>query len=496
MLFERVHSNEQLLHLLNVMSDSIITIDAHQRIVLANHSALQGFGYAAEQLAGHSLDALLSPLSAGLVGQSIQRFAATAATGSAQPLAAGSSWRRSDGSTFPADIILVKLNVEEPMSVTLVVHDSSERQRAEADLHQAEVRYRALVDSVQDYAIFMLDPDGLVASWNTGAERITGYGSDEVVGQHFRCFFPPEAIAQQQPEHELHTATCQGRYGEEDWRIRKDGSRFWASVVLTAVQDEHGQVCGFSKVIRDISEQQQVAAALRHYTARLNMLYEISRAILTAQSPEAIAEATVRRIRHLVPCQYVSMVAYDDTAGAVQMLASEHDTVRQTPAEGLGYPSFLDDLMLLEQGHIGSIPDIERVLAAADIPPDWQATGLRSYLGVPLLARGARGVWYTRGDSCSANDAPIAARHILGRVVAIERDGICHPLRQHARRRRYQVLGVLAGLEAALHQLRRHRGHTPMPRLLAGLHGIFQRVLRGCFQRATQPLPEQPGSTS
>jgi PAS domain S-box-containing protein len=275
------------------------------------------------------------------------------------------------------------------MSITLVVHDSSDRQRVEADLHQAEARYRSLVDSVQDYAIFMLDSDGHVASWNTGAERITGYHADEILGQYFGCFFPDEAVQQGQPERELATATAQGRYVEESWRVRKDGTRFWASVVLTVVRDEQGQVRGFSKVTRDVTEQQEVEAALRHYTARLNVLYEISRAILTAQSPEAIAEATVRRIRHLVSCQYASMVAYDEATGTVQVLALEHDTVPQLAVPTPEPLSFMNDLTMLRRGQMHYVPDLQRVPALEQMSQDWRAAGLRSYLGVPLLARGA-----------------------------------------------------------------------------------------------------------
>lgn len=274
------------------------------------------------------------------------------------------------------------------MAVTLVIHDSSARQRAEADLHQAEARYRSLVDSVQDYAIFMLDPDGRVASWNTGAERITGYCTEEIIGQHFRCFFPDEAVQHNRPEYELQIAADRGRYVDEAWRVRKDGTRFWASVVLAVVHDEHGAVRGFSKVTRDVTEQQQVEAALRHYTARLNVLYEISRAILTAQSPEAIAEATVRRIRHLVPCQYVSMQTCDDATETLRILAVEHDSMLHTIPDRLEPARFMDDLSTLRQGQTHYVPDIQRALPPQQMPRDWQAAGLRSYLGVPLLARG------------------------------------------------------------------------------------------------------------
>lgn len=382
-------ATNRLLHLLDLITDAIITVDAEQRMVQVNRSAVQRFGYSAEWLHGQSLDALLAPAFAEVVCKHIQAFAA-AAPGMSQPLAqpAGRCWQRSDGSTFPADVTLVKLNEEEPMAVTLILHDSSERHQAEANLHQAEAQCRLLVDSVQDYAIFMLDPDGRVASWNTGAERITGYCTEEIIGQHFRCFFPSEAVQHNKPEYELQIAATRGRYVAEAWRVRKDGSRFWANVVLTVVHDEHHQVRGFSKVTRDVTEQRQIEAALRHYTARLNALYEISRAILTTQSPEAIAESTVRRIYHLVPCQYVSMQTCDDATETMQLLAAEHDSLLPPRLRGLELPIGREVLCTLRQGQIHYVPDIQRTFAPDQIPPDWQAVGLRSYLGVPLLAQG------------------------------------------------------------------------------------------------------------
>jgi PAS domain S-box-containing protein len=391
MLSEKAQVNQRLLYLLDLITDAIITVNVDQQIVRFNRGALQIFGYPSDRLRGQSLDMLLAPMSAEVVQEYIRAFAATAIPGMSQSLARPQRecWQRSDGKAFPADVTLVKLNEEDAMSVTLVMHDSSERQRAEADLHQAEARYRFLVDSVQDYAIFMLDPDGRVASWNTGAERITGYRAEEILGQHFRCFFPEEAVQNNKPEYELQMAATQGRYLEEAWRVRKDGSCFWANILLTVVHDEAGQVCGFSKVTRDVTEQRQVEAALRHYTTRLNVLYEISRAILTAQSPEAIAEATVRRIRHLVTCQYVSMVTYEESTGAVQMLAVEYDTLPPGTADESVLPTFIYDVVMLRQGRIHYVPDVHIALASDPRLRDWQAAGLRSYVGVPLLAQGA-----------------------------------------------------------------------------------------------------------
>jgi PAS domain S-box-containing protein len=125
---------------------------------------------------------------------------------------------------------------------------------AEAIRHGGRI-YQTMVEAVRDYAIFLLDPGGYIATWNVGAERLKGYSADEIIGQHFSVFYPPEARAVGHPQHELEVATQQGRFEEEGWRIRKDGTAFWANVVITAVRDETGELIGFAKVTRDLTER-------------------------------------------------------------------------------------------------------------------------------------------------------------------------------------------------------------------------------------------------
>jgi PAS domain S-box-containing protein len=131
---------------------------------------------------------------------------------------------------------------------------------AQDSLRESEERFRLLVDSVKDYAIFMLDVDGRVSSWNSGAERINGYRADEIIGRHFSAFYPPEARAIDWPAHELRVARLEGRYEEEGWRIRKDGSRFLASVVISPVHDGTGELRGYAKVTRDLTQRQRMEA--------------------------------------------------------------------------------------------------------------------------------------------------------------------------------------------------------------------------------------------
>jgi diguanylate cyclase (GGDEF)-like protein/PAS domain S-box-containing protein len=143
--------------------------------------------------------------------------------------------------------------------------DITDRRRAEDDLRRSDEGFRLLVDGVTDYAIFMLGVRGPIVSWNAGAERITGYRGDEVTGRHFSLFYPPEDIATGEPERALELAAAEGRYGEEGWRVRKDGTRFWASVVITALRHEDGRLRGFAKVTRDVTERKRAADELARH---------------------------------------------------------------------------------------------------------------------------------------------------------------------------------------------------------------------------------------
>jgi PAS domain S-box-containing protein len=139
-------------------------------------------------------------------------------------------------------------------SVTLLQQQAVAMQ-SETALLQSEQRFRLFVEAVRDYAIFMLDPEGNISTWNTGAERIKGYKSWEIIGRHFSVFYPEEDLKSRKPWRELEIAAKEGRIEDEGWRLRKDGSRFWANVIITAINDENGRLLGFGKVTRDLTEK-------------------------------------------------------------------------------------------------------------------------------------------------------------------------------------------------------------------------------------------------
>jgi PAS domain S-box-containing protein len=154
---------------------------------------------------------------------------------------------------------------------------TAQRQVLEA-LRASEERFRLLIEGVADYAIFMLDRDGVVSTWNTGAERMKGYRADEIIGQHFRAFYPADAQELRHPEYELQVAVREGRYEEEGWRIRKDGTSFWANVVITALFDHDRNLVGFGKVTRDVTERRRSEAARERASTELAEAIEQVRA--------------------------------------------------------------------------------------------------------------------------------------------------------------------------------------------------------------------------
>jgi PAS domain S-box-containing protein len=191
-------------------------------------------------------------------------------------------WRiRKDGSRFWANVVLTAIRQDdgELLGFGKVTRDLTSHRLGEAQLrltvaelrtaNEELVQFRRMVASVRDYAVFMVDPGGYITTWNAGAEHIKGYRADEIIGRHFSNFYTAEDRLRAHPAEELEIASREGRFEEEGWRIRKDGSRFWASVTITAVRNEQGVLVGFAKVTRDLTSRREVDEELRRTQERL-----------------------------------------------------------------------------------------------------------------------------------------------------------------------------------------------------------------------------------
>lgn len=194
-------------------------------------------------------------------------------------------WRiRKDGSRFWANVVVDPIRDEDGklLGFAKVTRDLTERRRTEEELRRSEERFRLLVQGVTDYAIYMLDPKGLITSWNAGAERFKGYSAEEIIGQHFSRFYTPEEAALGTPQKALATALRDNHFEAEGWRVRKDGSRFWANVVIDPIRNFEGTLIGYAKITRDLTERREAQMALE----------KTREAFFHAQKMEAIGQLT------------------------------------------------------------------------------------------------------------------------------------------------------------------------------------------------------------
>jgi len=249
--------------------NSMIMIDPAGKIVMVNTQAERTFGYSRAELVGQPVEMLVPER---FRGQHPELRKAFFADPRSRPMGAGRDLfgTRRDGSEFPVEIGLNPIETDEGPMVLSSIVDISARKAAELALRESEQRYTLLVDGVTDYAIYMLDPDGIITNWNRGAERIKGYRSEEIVGQHFSLCHTEEDRAANVPRHSLEIAAREGRYESEAWRVRKDGSRFLANVVIDALKDDSGRLIGFAKITRDITERVQAARELEE--ARVSLV--------------------------------------------------------------------------------------------------------------------------------------------------------------------------------------------------------------------------------
>ena len=256
---EAAHS--PLENLFNLSPDAIFVIDNSGVIRGANPRAAELFGHSQIELFGMPLENLLPQRFRAQHPHYRENFTAHPRT---RQMGAGLNLfgLRKDGSEFPVDILLKPVETATGLIVLTFLRDISEQYFAQQALRHTDIQLRSIIEGVLDYAIYLLDADGCVTTWNPGAERLKGYAPEDILGLHFSRFFTQEDIDRGRPAELLRLAASKGRVEEEAWHVRKDGSRFWASVTISAIRDVSGAVTGYAKITRDFTDRKRASEAV------------------------------------------------------------------------------------------------------------------------------------------------------------------------------------------------------------------------------------------
>ena len=298
--------------------DAILVTDKDGVMRAANPRAEELFGYSAQELIGQPIEILVPARFRGGHPSHRENYSAhprTRQMGAALNLFG----LRKDGTEFPVDIMLKPMETESGQAVVSFIRDATEQRAAQEALRLNDLRLRSIVESIGEYAIYLLDRDGHVLTWNPGAERIKGYKADEVLGLHFSRFFTHEDQERERPAELLRQAAARDRVEEEGWRVRKDGSRFWANIVITAIRDSSGDVTGFAKVTRDMTDRKRAEEAL---------IFQLSGALLANMDAEKLLGAISASIREVIPHDNAGLVLHDASADdmVVQFLGERAPT--------------------------------------------------------------------------------------------------------------------------------------------------------------------------
>ncbi|HEY2201522.1 MAG TPA: PAS domain-containing sensor histidine kinase, partial [Solirubrobacteraceae bacterium] len=295
---ERLHGSEERFRLLveSVRDYAIFMLDPGGHVLTWNAGAERFKGYKAHEIIGRHFSTFYPPeaLARGLPSHELE---VAGATGSFED----EGWRvHKDGSLFWANVVITALRDREGELVGFakVTRDLTQRRNHEEALRQSEERFRLLVEAVSEYAIFMLDVNGRIATWNIGAQRIKGYTAEEAIGQHFSIFYPVEARDSGWPEHELQVAAEKGSFVDTGWRVRKDGTTLWANVTITALRDETGRLAGFAKLTRDMTESKRVEAAELASQERDSLLEAERSARMAAQRATRVKDEFLATLSH------------------------------------------------------------------------------------------------------------------------------------------------------------------------------------------------------
>jgi formate hydrogenlyase transcriptional activator len=291
----RLDSTDLFEKLFELSPDAMVVVNGAGTMVQVNAQAQQMFGYARRDLLGQRVEMLMPER---FRGEHPEHRAVYSAASQVRPMGAGLELfgRRADGKEFPVDIMLSPMEAADGPVVLCAIRDISERKRAEAELERSEEKFRLFVESVRGYAIFQLDAEGRIRTWNAAAQRMKGYEAEEIVGRHFSCLYAPEDLANKKPERELQAAAETGRSEDEGWRLRRDGSRFWAHVTITPIRERgSGTLVGFVKITRDETARRNAEEGLQRSEEHARMLFDLSPdAVFVCDVEGRIQEANAR----------------------------------------------------------------------------------------------------------------------------------------------------------------------------------------------------------
>lgn len=297
-------------HLLFEFSPTAVVVaDDKGLIVSANPCASEMFGYAAGELIGHPVEMLIperfraghpdrqgvdrATLQARQAGKVIELFG-----------------QRKDGSEFPTDVMIKRVETEAGAMLMSYIRDATQQRAAQQAMRENDLRLRLIIESIGEYAIILLDTEGRIQTWNPGAEQIKGYTAEEALGTNFSRFFLEEDVGRGRPVTLLRQAARRGRIEDEGWRVRKDGSRFWANVVITAIRNESGRVTGFAKITRDETNRRQ---------AQESVIEELSGVLLANVDIRKMLGAFSASVRQVVPHDFATLSLYDEAANKLRV---------------------------------------------------------------------------------------------------------------------------------------------------------------------------------
>jgi formate hydrogenlyase transcriptional activator len=384
--------------------NGILVTDSKGIIRRANPRAEELFGYTSAELVGQPIEMLVPDRFRAVHPAHRRNYNAhprTRQMGAALNL----SGLRKDGSEFPVDIMLRPVETDDGPAVLAFVRDMTEQHAAQEAVHMHDLRLRSIVESMRDVAIYLMDTEGHILTWNPGAERIKGYKAGEVLGLHIEHFFVEEDIRRGRPAELLRQAGRLGRVEDEGWRVRKDGSRFWANCVISAIHDATGKLTGFSKITRDDTERRN---------AQESVIAELSSVLLANADIRKMLDAFSASMGRMVPHDFATLALYDEAAGKlrVQFLAagsSAGELLLDPDASPAGQAFRTRRPVILNR--------VDRWPFATESLAHLTAAGMQSGLWVPLVHRertlGSLAVASRQENAFSRHDA-----ERLGQVAA------------------------------------------------------------------------------